>query len=168
MVSTASTNALPMNCPWRNKLSPSPRPRRGVHIVKVCPVDNIYLLCYTATCLSSIAGAGYSSPFPSHQGVHTRWFGRVPHWQCGCQRFESAMLHQSSSNTNRRCFSSKKRSGWCLRDKVHGCCIKQQPLFFGLIQAQLFFQQSNAFGYGIHALRSHSGRALLNIFDLLL
>lgn len=77
MVSTASTNALPMNCPWRNKLSPSPRPRRGVHIVKVCPVDNIYLLCYTATCLSSIAGAGYSSPFPSHQGVHTRWFGRA-------------------------------------------------------------------------------------------
>ena len=79
MVSTASTNALPMNCPWRNKLSPSPRPRRGVHIVKVCPVDNIYLLCYTATCLSSIAGAGYSSPFPSHQGVHTRWFGSPHH-----------------------------------------------------------------------------------------
>jgi len=78
------------------------------------------------------------------------------------------MLHQSSSNTNRRCFSSKKRSGWCLRDKVHGCCIKQQPLFFGLIQAQFFFQQSNALGYGIHALRSHSSRALLNIFDLLL
>ena len=77
------------------------------------------------------------------------------------------MLHQNSSNTNRRCFSSKKRSGWCLGDKVHGCCIKQQPLFFGLIQAQFFFQQSNAFGYSIHALRSHSSRALSDIFDLL-
>ena len=22
--------------------------------------------------------------------------GRVPHWQCGCQRFESAMLHQEN------------------------------------------------------------------------
>ena len=97
MVSTASTNALPMNCPWRNKLSPSPRPRRGVHIVKVCPVDNIYLLCYTATCLSSIAGAGYSSPFPSHQGVHTRWFGRALHWQCRGQRFDPAMLHHKKS-----------------------------------------------------------------------
>ena len=94
MVSTASTNALPMNCPWRNKLSPSPRPRRGVHIVKVCPVDNIYLLCYTATCLSSIAGAGYSSPFPSHQGVHTRWFGRALDWQSRGQRFDPAYLHQ--------------------------------------------------------------------------
>ena len=93
MVSTASTNALPMNCPWRNKLSPSPRPRRGVHIVKVCPVDNIYLLCYTATCLSSIAGAGYSSPFPSHQGVHTRWFGRALDWQSRGQRFDPAYLH---------------------------------------------------------------------------
>ena len=94
MVSTASTNALPMNCPWRNKLSPSPRPRRGVHIVKVCPVDNIYLLCYTATCLSSIAGAGYSSPFPSHQGVHTRWFGRALEWHSRGQRFDPAYLHQ--------------------------------------------------------------------------
>ena len=93
MVSTASTNALPMNCPWRNKLSPSPRPRRGVHIVKVCPVDNIYLLCYTATCLSSIAGAGYSSPFPSHQGVHTRWFGRALEWHSRGQRFDPAYLH---------------------------------------------------------------------------
>lgn len=99
MVSTASTNALPMNCPWRNKLSPSPRPRRGVHIVKVCPVDNIYLLCYTATCLSSIAGAGYSSPFPSHQGVHTRWFGRALRWQRRGQGFEPPKLHQY---TNKR------------------------------------------------------------------
>jgi len=97
MVSTASTNALPMNCPWRNKLSPSPRPRRGVHIVKVCPVDNIYLLCYTATCLSSIAGAGYSSPFPSHQGVHTRWFGRALAWHARGQRFDPAILHQKST-----------------------------------------------------------------------
>ena len=97
MVSTASTNALPMNCPWRNKLSPSPRPRRGVHIVKVCPVDNIYLLCYTATCLSSIAGTGYSSPFPSHQGVHTRWFGRALDWQSRGQRFDPAYLHQKAS-----------------------------------------------------------------------
>ena len=97
MVSTASTNALPMNCPWRNKLSPSPRPRRGVHIVKVCPVDNIYLLCYTATCLSSIAGAGYSSPFPSHQGVHTRWFGRALEWHSRGQRFDPAYLHQLKS-----------------------------------------------------------------------
>ena len=97
MVSTASTNALPMNCPWRNKLSPSPRPRRGVHIVKVCPVDNIYLLCYTATCLSSIAGAGYSSPFPSHQGVHTRWFGSAPRWQRGGHGFEPRMLHLEST-----------------------------------------------------------------------
>mgnify|MGYP007008079228 CR=1 FL=1 len=96
MVSTASTNALPMNCPWRNKLSPSPRPRRGVHIVKVCPVDNIYLLCYTATCLSSIAGAGYSSPFPSHQGVHTRWFGRALEWHSRGQRFDPAYLHQAN------------------------------------------------------------------------
>lgn len=95
MVSTASTNALPMNCPWRNKLSPSPRPRRGVHIVKVCPVDNIYLLCYTATCLSSIAGAGYSSPFPSHQGVHTRWFGRAQQQRpCFCLHLQSGN-HQS-------------------------------------------------------------------------
>ena len=23
--------------------------------------------------------------------------GRVPHWQCGCQRFESGMLHQKNS-----------------------------------------------------------------------
>ena len=97
MVSTASTNALPMNCPWRNKLSPSPRPRRGVHIVKVCPVDNIYLLCYTATCLSSIAGAGYSSPFPSHQGVHTRWFGRALEWHSRGQRFDPAYLHQKEA-----------------------------------------------------------------------
>ena len=97
MVSTASTNALPMNCPWRNKLSPSPRPRRGVHIVKVCPVDNIYLLCYTATCLSSIAGAGYSSPFPSHQGVHTRWFGRALEWHSRGQRFDPAYLHQKKT-----------------------------------------------------------------------
>ena len=97
MVSTASTNALPMNCPWRNKLSPSPRPRRGVHIVKVCPVDNIYLLCYTATCLSSIAGTGYSSPFPSHQGVHTRWFGRALAWHARGQRFDPAILHQKST-----------------------------------------------------------------------
>ena len=97
MVSTASTNALPMNCPWRNKLSPSPRPRRGVHIVKVCPVDNIYLLCYTATCLSSIAGAGYSSPFPSHQGVHTRWFGRALEWHSRGQRFDPAYLHQQQT-----------------------------------------------------------------------
>ena len=97
MVSTASTNALPMNCPWRNKLSPSPRPRRGVHIVKVCPVDNIYLLCYTATCLSSIAGAGYSSPFPSHQGVHTRWFGRALEWHSRGQRFDPAYLHQTKT-----------------------------------------------------------------------
>ena len=100
MVSTASTNALPMNCPWRNKLSPSPRPRRGVHIVKVCPVDNIYLLCYTATCLSSIAGAGYSSPFPSHQGVHTRWFGRALDWQSRGQRFDPAYLHQTKKRTS--------------------------------------------------------------------
>jgi len=97
MVSTASTNALPMNCPWRNKLSPSPRPRRGVHIVKVCPVDNIYLLCYTATCLSSIAGAGYSSPFPSHQGVHTRWFGRALEWHSRGQRFDPAYLHHKKT-----------------------------------------------------------------------
>ncbi len=100
MVSTASTNALPMNCPWRNKLSPSPRPRRGVHIVKVCPVDNIYLLCYTATCLSSIAGAGYSSPFPSHQGVHTRWFGS-PHHEYPTSQI-AAETHSSS-----RYFSKK-------------------------------------------------------------
>lgn len=99
MVSTASTNALPMNCPWRNKLSPSPRPRRGVHIVKVCPVDNIYLLCYTATCLSSIAGAGYSSPFPSHQGVHTRWFGRALEWHSRGQRFDPAYLHHRFEKT---------------------------------------------------------------------
>ena len=99
MVSTASTNALPMNCPWRNKLSPSPRPRRGVHIVKVCPVDNIYLLCYTATCLSSIAGAGYSSPFPSHQGVHTRWFGRALEWHSRGQRFDPAYLHQNKTDS---------------------------------------------------------------------
>ena len=97
MVSTASTNALPMNCPWRNKLSPSPRPRRGVHIVKVCPVDNIYLLCYTATCLSSIAGTGYSSPFPSHQGVHTRWFGRALEWHSRGQRFDPAYLHHTKT-----------------------------------------------------------------------
>ena len=96
MVSTASTNALPMNCPWRNKLSPSPRPRRGVHIVKVCPVDNIYLLCYTATCLSSIAGAGYSSPFPSHQGVHTRWFGRALEWHSRGSRFDPDHLHHNN------------------------------------------------------------------------
>ena len=96
MVSTASTNALPMNCPWRNKLSPSPRPRRGVHIVKVCPVDNIYLLCYTATCLSSIAGAGYSSPFPSHQRVHTRWFGRALEWHSRGSRFDPDHLHHKS------------------------------------------------------------------------
>ena len=102
MVSTASTNALPMNCPWRNKLSPSPRPRRGVHIVKVCPVDNIYLLCYTATCLSSIAGAGYSSPFPSHQGVHTRWFGRALAWHARGQRFDPAILHQKSTVLRRK------------------------------------------------------------------
>ncbi len=94
--------------------------------------------------------------------------GRVPHWQCGCQRFESAMLHQSSSNTNHGCFSSEEHSGWCLRDKVHGCCIKQQPLFFGLIQAQFFFQQSNAFGYSVHALCSHSSRTLFDIFNFLL
>ena len=94
--------------------------------------------------------------------------GSAQRSQCWGQGFDSPMLHQSSSNTNRRCFSSKKRSGWCLGDKVHGCCIKQQPLFFGLLQAQFFFQQSNALGYGIHALRSHSSRALLNIFDLLL
>ena len=25
--------------------------------------------------------------------------GRVPHWQCGCQRFESAMLHQVKKET---------------------------------------------------------------------
>ena len=100
MVSTASTNALPMNCPWRNKLSPSPRPRRGVHIVKVCPVDNIYLLCYTATCLSSIAGAGYSSPFPSHQGVHTRWFGRALEWHSRGQRFDPAYLHQKTTSSD--------------------------------------------------------------------
>ena len=106
MVSTASTNALPMNCPWRNKLSPSPRPRRGVHIVKVCPVDNIYLLCYTATCLSSIAGAGYSSPFPSHQGVHTRWFGRALEWHSRGQRFDPAYLHQKHSiSFEIECFS---------------------------------------------------------------
>ncbi len=97
MVSTASTNALPMNCPWRNKLSPSPRPRRGVHIVKVCPVDNIYLPCYTAICLSSIAGAGYSSPFPSHQGVHTRWFGRALAWHARGHRFDPGILHQKST-----------------------------------------------------------------------
>ena len=97
MVSTASTNALPMNCPWRNKLSPSPRPRRGVHIVKVCPVDNIYLLCYTATCLSSIAGAGYSSPFPSHQGVHTRWFGRALEWHSRGKGFDPPHLHHKKA-----------------------------------------------------------------------
>lgn len=84
-----------MNCLWRNKLSPSPRSRRGVHIVKVCPVDNIYLLCYTATCLSSIAGAGHSSPFPSHQGVHTRWFGRALDWQSRGQGFDPPRLHPS-------------------------------------------------------------------------
>ena len=85
----------------------------------------------------------------------------------GCKCIKYSVLLQCSSNTNRRCFSSKKRSGWCLRDKVHGCCIKQQPLFFGLIQAQFFFQQSNAFGYGVHALCSYSSRALFDIFDLL-
>ena len=108
MVSTASTNALPMNCPWRNKLSPSPRPRRGVHIVKVCPVDNIYLLCYTATCLSSIAGAGYSSPFPSHQGVHTRWFGRALEWHSRGQRFDPAYLHQETCFYKASLFFAKK------------------------------------------------------------
>ena len=111
MVSTASTNALPMNCPWRNKLSPSPRPRRGVHIVKVCPVDNIYLLCYTATCLSSIAGAGYSSPFPSHQGVHTRWFGRALAWHARGQRFDPAILHQKSTVLRRK-YSAFRLSRW--------------------------------------------------------
>ena len=49
---------------------------------------------YTATCLSSIAGAGYSSPFPSHQGVHTRWFGRALEWHSRGQRFDPAYLHQ--------------------------------------------------------------------------
>ena len=120
MVSTASTNALPMNCPWRNKLSPSPRPRRGVHIVKVCPVDNIYLLCYTATCLSSIAGAGYSSPFPSHQGVHTRWFGRALAWHARGQRFDPAILHQKSTVLRRKYgaflfYSGKKTRGCTTR-----------------------------------------------------
>ena len=90
-----------MNCLWRNKLSPSPRSRRGVHIVKVCPVDNIYLLCYTATCLSSIAGAGHSSPFPSHQGVHTRWFGRALDWQSRGQRFDPAYLHHRETGKAR-------------------------------------------------------------------
>ena len=112
MVSTASTNALPMNCPWRNKLSPSPRPRRGVHIVKVCPVDNIYLLCYTATCLSSIAGAGYSSPFPSHQGVHTRWFGRALAWHARGHRFDPGILHQSNAKRT-QCHYSNGRQ--CVR-----------------------------------------------------
>ena len=54
-------------------------------------------LDYTAICLSSIAGAGYSSPFPSHQGVHTRWFGRALDWQSRGQRFDPAYLHQSGA-----------------------------------------------------------------------
>ena len=65
-------------------------------------------------------------------------------------------------------FFIKETFGLVFERKIHGCCIKQQPLFFVLIQAQFFFQQSNAFGYSIHALRSHSSRALFDIFDLLL
>ena len=100
-----------------------------------------------------------------------KWIGystkNAPSPLRGCKCIKYSVLLQNSSNTNRRCFSSKKRSGWCLGDKVHGCCIRQQPLFFGLIQAQFFFQQSNAFDYSVHALRSHSGCAFFDIFDLL-
>ena len=140
MVSTASTNALPMNCPWRNKLSPSPRPRRGVHIVKVCPVDNIYLLCYTATCLSSIAGAGYSSPFPSHQGVHTRWFGRALEWHSRGQRFDPAYLHQAKGSHSHLCESfailsndCKNLRGRTPKTRIPGLCFMHRLFmpFFG-------------------------------------
>ena len=56
--------------------------------------DNPMALQDTAICLSSIAGAGYSSPFPSHQRVHTRWFGRALEWHSRGQRFDPAYLHQ--------------------------------------------------------------------------
>ena len=38
-------------------------------------------LCYNKPCSWGISSAG-----------------RVPHWQCGCQRFESAMLHHKVIN----------------------------------------------------------------------
>ena len=48
------------------------------------------------------------------------------------------MLHQNSSNTNRRCFSSKKRSGWCLRDKVQ-VLLQNQVIFAA---ASFFFRRA--------------------------
>ena len=57
-------------------------------------------------CLSSIAGAGYSSPFPSHQGVHTRWFGRALEWHSRGQRFDPAYLHQKLERVRKTLKSS--------------------------------------------------------------
>ncbi len=43
-----------------------------------------------------------------------RSFFRVPHWQYGCQRFESAMLHQNKKgpNTNLK-YKYGSRHFWC-------------------------------------------------------
>ena len=42
----------------------------------------------------------HRNPFlPTTWGISS--VGRVPHWQCGCQRFESAMLHQKNRQTSR-------------------------------------------------------------------
>ena len=72
---------------------------RGTYQSLIWPVDNIYLPCYTAICLSSIAGAGYSSPFPSHQRVHTRWFGRALEWHSRGRGFDPLRLHQKNKLT---------------------------------------------------------------------
>ena len=69
---------------------------RGTYQSLIWPVDNIYLPCYTAICLSSIAGAGYSSPFPSHQRVHTRWFGRALEWHSRGKGFDPPHLHHKA------------------------------------------------------------------------
>ena len=37
--------------------------------------------------------------------------GRVPHWQCGCQRFESAMLHHFKNTVFTVFFFFKKQNG---------------------------------------------------------
>ncbi len=44
----------------------------------------------------------YNNPCAKTRGISS--VGRVPHWQCGCQEFESPMLHHKNKTDLRVCF----------------------------------------------------------------
>ena len=148
---------------------------RGTYQSLIWPVDNIYLPCYTAICLSSIAGAGYSSPFPSHQRVHTRWFGRALEWHSRGQRFDPAYLHHEKRHPIGCLFFILKVAGfWQVRRILFLHFLSAQSCLWDWQSDSMKAQRKNGAGKGeticgfLHSYILSSACCVRAIWSLLL